>query len=210
MEPADLLLLYPGGYPVQIDVAQARTGQGLAPAGIVVYAESQLHKFTSLPDGSRNGRPMEGAHMKACRLGRGEASVVRRVVLVALAAAGAIGWNSPAMAQKLDAKGIGRTEVIRRDFDATREAIQVRVEFGPHVAFPKHSHPGVEIAYVLSGVIEYEMNGKPVLLKAGDALYIPAGTVHSARNTGDTNATELATYVVEKNKPLVVLDQPKK
>jgi quercetin dioxygenase-like cupin family protein len=133
-----------------------------------------------------------------------------KACVLALAAAGAIGWNSPALAQKLDANGIGRTEVIRRDFDATREAIQVRVEFGPHVAFPKHSHPGVEIAYVLTGAIEYEMNGKPVLLKPGDALYIPAGTVHSARNTGDTNATELATYVVEKNKPIVILAEPKK
>jgi quercetin dioxygenase-like cupin family protein len=130
--------------------------------------------------------------------------------VAALLVVAALAWQSPALAQKLDANGIGRTEVVRQDFDATREAIQVRVEFGPRAAFPKHHHPGVEIAYVLSGFIEYEMNGKPVQLKAGDALYIPAGAVHSARNVGDTNAVELATYVVEKNKPIVILDQPKK
>jgi quercetin dioxygenase-like cupin family protein len=58
--------------------------------------------------------------------------------------------------------------------------------------------------------MEYELNGKAVVLKAGDALYIPAGTVHSARNLGTGNASELATYIVDKNKPIVVLDQPSK
>lgn len=116
----------------------------------------------------------------------------------------------PSMAQKLDAHGIGRTEAVRHDFDAGREAIQVKVDFGPHVAFPKHHHPGVEIAYVLKGTIEYTLDGKTVVLKAGDSLYIPAGTVHGARNAGTTLASELATYIVDKDKPIVVLDAPSK
>ena len=41
-------------------------------------------------------------------------------------------------------------------------------------------------------------------LKAGEVLFIPYGTVHSAKNVGSGNAVELATYVVEKGKPLVV------
>jgi quercetin dioxygenase-like cupin family protein len=36
-------------------------------------------------------------------------------------------------------------------------------------------------------------------------LFIPAGTVHSAKNIGAGEARELATYIVEKGKPLVVL-----
>ena len=51
-----------------------------------------------------------------------------------------------------------------------------------------------------------EVEGKPpVTLKAGDVLFIPLGTVHSAKNVGSSNAAELATYVVEKGKPLVEL-----
>jgi quercetin dioxygenase-like cupin family protein len=74
------------------------------------------------------------------------------------------------------------------------------------VRFPKHSHPGEEIVYVIEGLLEYEVEGKPpVTLKAGEVLFIPAGTVHAARNVGSGNAAELATYVVEKGKPLVVL-----
>jgi quercetin dioxygenase-like cupin family protein len=118
----------------------------------------------------------------------------------------------PAMAQQLDANGIGRTELVRHDVDATRdatrEAIQVRVDFGPGVAFPRHSHPGVEIAHVLQGTIEYVLDGKKVLLKTGETVYIPEGVVHSARNVGGGNAAELATYIVAKNKPVVVLAKP--
>ena len=42
---------------------------------------------------------------------------------------------------------------------------------------------------------------------AGEALMVPAGTVHSVKNVGAGTASELATYVVEKGKPfLVVVD----
>ena len=42
-------------------------------------------------------------------------------------------------------------------------------------------------------------------LKAGDVLFIPAGTVHAAKNVGSGNGAELATYIVEKGKPLVTV-----
>jgi quercetin dioxygenase-like cupin family protein len=109
-----------------------------------------------------------------------------------------------ALAQQPDVK---RTDLQRHDLSVSgREAIQVHVELAPGVAFPRHSHPGEEIIYVLTGSLEYEVEGKPpVTLEAGDVLYIPAGTVHSAKNVGSDNGAELATYIVEKGKPLVVL-----
>jgi quercetin dioxygenase-like cupin family protein len=103
--------------------------------------------------------------------------------------------------------GIKRTDVLRHDLSVPgREAIQVRVDFAPGAAFGRHSHPGEEIAYVLEGTLEYEVEGKPpVTLHAGEALFIPAGTTHAAKNVGSGNGAELATYVVEKGKPLVML-----
>ena len=103
--------------------------------------------------------------------------------------------------------GIKRTDLQRHDLSVPgREVIQVRVELAPGVSFPKHTHPGEEIIYVLEGSLEYEVEGKPpVTLKAGEVLFIPAGTVHAARNVGSGNAAELATYVAEKGKPLVVV-----
>jgi quercetin dioxygenase-like cupin family protein len=103
--------------------------------------------------------------------------------------------------------GIKRTDLQRHDLSVPgREAIQVRVDFDPGVAFGKHTHPGEEIIYVLEGSLEYEIEGKPPMtLKAGDVLFIPAGTIHAAKNVGSGTASELATYVVEKGKPLLTL-----
>ena len=82
----------------------------------------------------------------------------------------------------------------------------MRVDFDPGAAFGRHTHPGEEIIYVLGGTMEYEVEGKPpVTLKAGDVLFIPAGTVHAARNPGNVTGSELATYIVEKGKPLLTV-----
>src|ERR671911_3041290 len=75
--------------------------------------------------------------------------------------------------------GVTRTDLVRHDLSVSgREVIQVRVDFAPGVGFPAHSHPGEEIAYVIEGVLEYQLEGRPpVTLKAGEALLIPAGTI---------------------------------
>jgi quercetin dioxygenase-like cupin family protein len=113
---------------------------------------------------------------------------------------------APHLAQAQQQTGITRTDVQRNDLSVSgREVILVRVAFDPGAAFARHSHPGAEVAYVLEGTLEYELEGKLVTLKAGESLFIPAGAVHAARNPGTGNAAELATYIVEKGKPLVVL-----
>jgi quercetin dioxygenase-like cupin family protein len=101
--------------------------------------------------------------------------------------------------------GITRTDLLRHDLSVPgREVVQVRVDIAPGVLAPNHSHPGEEVAYVIEGVLEYQLEGiPPVTLKAGESLFIPAGMIHSARNIGSVNAAELATYIVEKGKPLV-------
>jgi quercetin dioxygenase-like cupin family protein len=103
--------------------------------------------------------------------------------------------------------GIKRTDLQRHDLSIPRfEAIQARVDIAPGVIAPKHKHPGAEIIYVLEGSLQYQLEGQPpVTLKPGDVLFVPAETFHTARNVGSVNAAELATYVVEKGKPLLVL-----
>jgi quercetin dioxygenase-like cupin family protein len=109
-----------------------------------------------------------------------------------------------ASAQQL---GVKRTDLQRHDLSVSgREVIQARVEIEPGAPFTKHWHPGEEIIYVLEGALEYQIEDKPpVTLKAGDVLFIPAQTVHAARSVGSVPGAELATYVVEKGKPLVVV-----
>ena len=82
----------------------------------------------------------------------------------------------------------------------------MRVDFDPGYVSPRHTHPGEEIIYVLDGTLEYQVEGKPTATyKAGDVLLVPAGAIHSVKNVGSSNGAELATYVVEKGKPLITL-----
>jgi quercetin dioxygenase-like cupin family protein len=103
--------------------------------------------------------------------------------------------------------GTKRTDLQRHDLSVPgREVIQARVELAPGVTSSRHWHPGEEIVYVLEGSLEYQVEGKPpVTLKEGDVLFVPARTIHAARNVGGGPGAELATYVVEKGKPLVVM-----
>lgn len=103
--------------------------------------------------------------------------------------------------------GIKRTDLQKHDLSIPgRETVQARIDFDGHTAFGKHSHPGEEIIYVLEGSLEYEIEGEtPVTLKAGEVLFIPAGKIHSAKNNTNFKASELATYIVEKGKPVLVM-----
>ena len=101
---------------------------------------------------------------------------------------------------------ITRTDLQRHDLSIPgREVVQVRVDIAPGVLAPRHSHPGEEIVYALEGSLEYRLDGRPpVTLGPGEVLFIPAGAIHAVKNVGSDNGAELATYIVEKGKPLVV------
>lgn len=100
--------------------------------------------------------------------------------------------------------GSKRTDLQRHDLSAPgREVVQVRVDFDPGYVAAMHTHPGEEIIYVIEGTLEYDIGGKVTRVKAGDVLFVPAGTPHTAKNIGATNAAELATYIVEKGRPLL-------
>lgn len=105
--------------------------------------------------------------------------------------------------------GSTRTDLQRRDLSIPgREAIQVLVGFAPGAFAARHAHPGEEIVYVVEGSIEYQIDGQPpVTLHAGEVLFIPAGAIHSAKNVGSGDASELATYIVEKGRPLLIPTQ---
>ena len=97
-----------------------------------------------------------------------------------------------------------RTVLQQSDISATgREVVQAIADFEPRATPGRHTHPGEEIGYVLEGTFLVEQDGKaPVTLKAGGTFLIPAGTVHNATNTGAGTGKILATYIVEKGKPL--------
>ena len=101
--------------------------------------------------------------------------------------------------------GTRRTDLQRHDLSAAgREVIQVRVDFDAGYVAPRHTHFGEEIIYVIEGTLEYQIGDKPpATVRSGDVLFVPSGTIHTVKNVGNGNGAELATYIVEKGKPLI-------
>jgi quercetin dioxygenase-like cupin family protein len=111
------------------------------------------------------------------------------------------------MAVQQQIPGLTRTDLQQHDLSVPgREVIQNRVDIDPDAPAIRHWHPGEEIIYVLEGTLQYEIEGDPPrTVSAGEGLTVPAERVHAVRNVGDGKAAELATYVVEKAKPLLNL-----
>jgi len=122
------------------------------------------------------------------------------VTVATLALAGIVTVGAQAPAFK-------RTVLQQGDISVPgREAVTAVAEFQPGASPGRHSHPGEEVGYVLEGRVVVEQQGKPaVTLNAGQTFLIPAGAIHNATNTGSTTARVLATYIVEKGKPLATL-----
>src|SRR3954471_21475874 len=86
---------------------------------------------------------------------------------------------------------------------AERHAVQVIAEFAPGVAAGKHTHPGEELGYIMEGSIELLVEGQaPRTRRAGVPFFIPAGVVHDGKNVHSGATKVLATYIVEKGKPV--------
>jgi quercetin dioxygenase-like cupin family protein len=84
-----------------------------------------------------------------------------------------------------------------------RHGVMARSEFMPGATSGRHFHPGEEFGYVLEGTLELTVDGKPAQrLNAGSVIFMPAGTIHEAKNVGTGSLKVLSTYVLEKGKPL--------
>jgi len=116
-------------------------------------------------------------------------------VLIAVAGIGTLAAQQPGFTRKL---------VQDQDLSiADRHAVQALAEFIPGGAAGKHTHPGEELGYVVEGTLELLIEGQPPrVVKAGEAFFVPAGVVHDGRNIGSGPAKVLATYIVEKGKPV--------
>jgi quercetin dioxygenase-like cupin family protein len=120
------------------------------------------------------------------------------IVVVAVAVAGL------AAGVRAQQAGFKRTVLQQVDISAPgREVVTAVAEFQPGASPGRHTHAGEEVGYVLEGSVVLEQEGKPNrTVRAGEAFLIPAGAAHNATNNGTGAAKLVATYIVEKGKPL--------
>ena len=74
----------------------------------------------------------------------------------------------------------------RRILAHGQEMMMVENEFAPEDTAPEHQHPHSQITYVISGALEFTVDGETKVLRKGDSVYIAPHATHSALATEDT------------------------
>jgi quercetin dioxygenase-like cupin family protein len=94
----------------------------------------------------------------------------------------------------------------RAEFPGDRYAsVLVLIDVDPGEYVPRHTHPGLEMTYLLEGEATLTVDGRPDQpMKAGDWFQVPEGVPHSVQN-GDKPTRALGHYVVEKDKPITTM-----
>jgi len=124
-----------------------------------------------------------------------------RSFIIAVVAVAALACASAGDAQPT---AVHKTTLLDAPFPAPplhTVTVRTLVDAGGEVQ--PHTHPGVEMAYIVSGEALVTMKGKaPQHLAAGGSFSAPPDTVHSVRNAGAGVLTILSTYVVDKTRPI--------
>ncbi len=111
-----------------------------------------------------------------------------------------VAFAGAAIAQQASVK---RTPLQKAEFPDGYNTVSGIAEIPAGGSAGRHTHPGVEMGYLLEGEADLIVEGKPdQRLKAGDSYMIPAGTAHDAKVHGDKALKVLGVYVVDKTKPL--------
>ena len=99
-----------------------------------------------------------------------------------------------------------RIPLLEQAYPAGHHTVTVKTVVQPHAEVPPHFHPGVEMAYILTGQGTLRIAGQPDrLVKPGDSVTMPVKAVHSLTNTGDAPLEILSTYVLEAGQPVAVM-----
>jgi quercetin dioxygenase-like cupin family protein len=122
----------------------------------------------------------------------------KKSLIIAAAAATVIAAS--AVAQQA---AIKRTPLQTVDFPAGYNVVSAIAEVAPGNCAGRHTHPGVESTYVMEGAILLKVQGQPDrVLKAGESFQVPPNTPHDGCTVQGEVFKVLATYIVEKGKPL--------
>src|SRR5258708_5345855 len=90
--------------------------------------------------------------------------------------------------------------------DGTREVRMQSVTMPPGGGNAFHRHPGDQWALVQEGEVQFTIKGQPPrVLKAGDSVHIPRGTVHRNQNLGDKPSRSIEVVILDKDKPQLEL-----
>ena len=86
--------------------------------------------------------------------------------------------------------------------DPTRQVRLQNVVIPPGAANKFHRHPGDQWWAVQEGEVVYTVKGQaPRVLKPGDFVYVPRGTIHRNQNMTNRPARSIELNITDKDKP---------
>ena len=126
---------------------------------------------------------------------------VRTFTGIIVAAMVVIGVLAVAHAQQ---PPVERRVLLQRDLTIPgHQAVLVAVTIQAGGREGRHTHPGTGLVHVLEGALTLDHEARSrVTYKAGESFHVDAGIVHEGINQGTTPVKALATFIVEKGKPL--------
>lgn len=113
----------------------------------------------------------------------------------------ALGTSAPQAAPSTGNYVPTRT-ILQTNDVGNMQVILAVTEIAPKMLAARHTHPGVEISYVLSGECDFNIEGIGIKhLKAGESFRLESGVKHSVQNGAGTTKI-LAVYTIPKGAQL--------
>ena len=127
-----------------------------------------------------------------------------RLVTVAAALVGLAALSVPPTPTTAQEPTVQRKVLLTHDLAIPGyQTVMAAVEIPPGGREGRHTHPGAVVVYIQEGVLTFDYEGNPTMTyKAGDSFFIEAGKIHEGINKGASPVKVVATFVVEKGKPL--------
>jgi quercetin dioxygenase-like cupin family protein len=78
------------------------------------------------------------------------------------------------------------SEKISRKVITGEKAMVAQVFLVKGAVVPTHQHESEQIVYILEGALQFQLEGKEIVVRAGEVLHIPSHVPHSAVALEDT------------------------
>ena len=75
---------------------------------------------------------------------------------------------------------------IARKMITGEKAMVAQVFIAKGGIVPRHQHESEQITYILEGALQFEIEGRQILVRAGEVLHIPSNVPHAAVALEDT------------------------
>ena len=100
--------------------------------------------------------------------------------------------------------GVERKVLLQQDVMIPGyQAVMVAVTIPAGAREGRHTHPGTALVHVQAGVLTLDHDARPTAsYKPGESFVVESGTIHEGINNGNTAVKAIATFIIEKGKPL--------